>query len=98
MRSRGVSNRLINNASPSPRRRGEGGTRAKRGRVRGGHREITLRKKRGLPRASAGRHDHAATAEDQMSAGTEGFAHPEFLVETAGLAARLGDPELRIFD
>src|SRR5258708_17982113 len=33
-----------------------------------------------------------------MSAGTEGFAHPEFLVETAGLAARLGDPELRIFD
>src|SRR5258708_34122210 len=33
-----------------------------------------------------------------MSAGTEGFAHPEFLVETAGLAARLGDPDVRIFD
>jgi len=33
-----------------------------------------------------------------MSAGTKGFAHPEFLVETEGLAAQLGDPELRIFD
>jgi thiosulfate/3-mercaptopyruvate sulfurtransferase len=33
-----------------------------------------------------------------MSAGSEGFAHPEFLVETAGLAAQLGDPELRVFD
>ena len=33
-----------------------------------------------------------------MSAGTEGFAHPEFLIETAELAARLGDPELRVFD
>jgi thiosulfate/3-mercaptopyruvate sulfurtransferase len=37
-------------------------------------------------------------AEADMSAGTEGFAHPEFLVETAALAARVGDPELRIFD
>jgi thiosulfate/3-mercaptopyruvate sulfurtransferase len=36
--------------------------------------------------------------EADMSAGTKGFAHPEFLVETAGLAAQLGDPELRIFD
>ncbi len=33
-----------------------------------------------------------------MSAGTEGFAHPEFLVESEGLQAQLGDPELRIFD
>jgi thiosulfate/3-mercaptopyruvate sulfurtransferase len=33
-----------------------------------------------------------------MSAGIGGFAHPEFLVETEWLAARLGDPELRIFD
>lgn len=33
-----------------------------------------------------------------MSAASEGFAHPEFLIETAGLAARLGDPQLRIFD
>jgi thiosulfate/3-mercaptopyruvate sulfurtransferase len=34
-----------------------------------------------------------------MSAATEsGFTHPEFLVETGELAARLGDPELRIFD
>jgi thiosulfate/3-mercaptopyruvate sulfurtransferase len=29
---------------------------------------------------------------------TEGFAHPEFLVETEWLAAHLPDPELRIFD
>src|SRR6266446_2905826 len=54
--------------------------------------------KRGLPRASDGGHDRAATAEAQMSAGSEGFAHPEFLVESEGLAAQLGDPELRIFD
>jgi thiosulfate/3-mercaptopyruvate sulfurtransferase len=27
-----------------------------------------------------------------------GFAHPEFLIDTAGLAGRLGDPELRVFD
>jgi len=33
-----------------------------------------------------------------MSAGTAGFAHPEFLVETEELAAQLDDPELRIFD
>jgi thiosulfate/3-mercaptopyruvate sulfurtransferase len=33
-----------------------------------------------------------------MSAGTGGFAHPEFLVETEALAAQLGDPELRVFD
>jgi thiosulfate/3-mercaptopyruvate sulfurtransferase len=34
-----------------------------------------------------------------MSAATEGgFAHPEFLVETEGLASGLGDPDLRIFD
>ncbi len=33
-----------------------------------------------------------------MSAGTEGFAHPEFLVESEGLQAQFGDPELRIFD
>lgn len=29
---------------------------------------------------------------------TQGFAHPEFLVETEALERRLGDPELRIFD
>ncbi len=33
-----------------------------------------------------------------MSASSEGFAHPEFLVEADGLAAQLGDPDLRIFD
>ena len=33
-----------------------------------------------------------------MSSGNEGFAHPEFLVEADGLAAQLGDPDLRIFD
>jgi len=33
-----------------------------------------------------------------MSAATEGFTHPEFLVESEWLAAHLGDPELRIFD
>ena len=33
-----------------------------------------------------------------MSAGNEGFAHPEFLVESEWLAAHLGDPDLRIFD
>ena len=33
-----------------------------------------------------------------MSGGSEGFAHPEFLIETEGLADRLGDPELRVFD
>ncbi|HEV2335637.1 MAG TPA: sulfurtransferase [Stellaceae bacterium] len=33
-----------------------------------------------------------------MSAGSEGFTHPEFLIESEALAARLGDPELRVFD
>jgi thiosulfate/3-mercaptopyruvate sulfurtransferase len=33
-----------------------------------------------------------------MSAASQGFAHPEFLIETAALAARLGDPDLRVFD
>ncbi|MFI4948163.1 MAG: sulfurtransferase [Alphaproteobacteria bacterium] len=33
-----------------------------------------------------------------MSAGTAGFAHPEFLIESEALAAQLGDPELRVFD
>ncbi len=33
-----------------------------------------------------------------MSAASEGFAHPEFLVETEGLAARLGDPGLVVLD
>jgi hypothetical protein len=28
----------------------------------------------------------------------EGFAHPEFLIETEALEKRLGDPRLRIFD
>src|SRR5712691_6578321 len=37
-------------------------------------------------------------AEVEMSAGSEGFAHPEFLVETEGLAAQLSDPDLRVFD
>jgi len=37
-------------------------------------------------------------AEAKMSASSEGFAHPEFLVEADGLAAQLGDPDLRIFD
>jgi hypothetical protein len=32
-----------------------------------------------------------------MSA-TEGFAHPEFLIETDALERRLGEPGLRIFD
>ena len=29
---------------------------------------------------------------------TEGFAHPEFLIETEALERRLGEPGLRIFD
>jgi len=33
-----------------------------------------------------------------MSAASQGFAHPEFLIETAALAAGLGDPDLRVFD
>jgi thiosulfate/3-mercaptopyruvate sulfurtransferase len=33
-----------------------------------------------------------------MSVTSEGFAHPEFLVESAWLAAHLGDPELRVLD
>ena len=33
-----------------------------------------------------------------MTAANEGFAHPEFLVESEWLAAHLGDPDLRIFD
>jgi thiosulfate/3-mercaptopyruvate sulfurtransferase len=33
-----------------------------------------------------------------MSAASEGFAHPEFLVDGEWLAAHLGDPELRILD
>ena len=33
-----------------------------------------------------------------MTQATEGFAHPEFLVETGWLAAHLDDPELRVFD
>src|SRR5580765_710242 len=51
-----------------------------------------------LPPAPAGRHDQPATPEADMSAGTEGFAHPEFLVESEWLAAHLDDPELRILD
>jgi thiosulfate/3-mercaptopyruvate sulfurtransferase len=33
-----------------------------------------------------------------MSAASEGFAHPEFLVESEWLAAHLDDPELRVLD
>jgi thiosulfate/3-mercaptopyruvate sulfurtransferase len=33
-----------------------------------------------------------------MNAATEGFAHPEYLIETEELAARLGDPKLVILD
>jgi thiosulfate/3-mercaptopyruvate sulfurtransferase len=33
-----------------------------------------------------------------MSGASEGFAHPEFLVESEWVSAHLGDPELRIFD
>jgi thiosulfate/3-mercaptopyruvate sulfurtransferase len=33
-----------------------------------------------------------------MSATNDGFVHPEFLIETAELAAQLGDPRLRVFD
>ena len=29
-----------------------------------------------------------------MSAATEGFVHPEYLIETEALAAKLGDPNL----
>src|SRR6266478_4053997 len=31
-------------------------------------------------------------------AASGGFAHPEFLIETADLAVHLGDPDLRLFD
>jgi thiosulfate/3-mercaptopyruvate sulfurtransferase len=33
-----------------------------------------------------------------MRTANDGFAHPEFLVESAWLAAHLGDPDLRVFD
>ena len=33
-----------------------------------------------------------------MSAATEGFAHPEYLIETEELAARLGDRNLMVLD
>jgi thiosulfate/3-mercaptopyruvate sulfurtransferase len=33
-----------------------------------------------------------------MNAANEGFAHPEFLVESEWLEGHLGDPELRVFD
>ena len=33
-----------------------------------------------------------------MSAASEGFAHPEYLIETEELAAQLGDPKLVILD
>jgi thiosulfate/3-mercaptopyruvate sulfurtransferase len=33
-----------------------------------------------------------------MSAATEGFVHPEYLIETEALAARLGDPDLVVLD
>jgi thiosulfate/3-mercaptopyruvate sulfurtransferase len=33
-----------------------------------------------------------------MSATNDGFTHPEFLIETADLAALTGDPRLRVFD
>ena len=33
-----------------------------------------------------------------MSAASEGFVHPEYLIETDALAARLGDPDLVILD
>lgn len=36
--------------------------------------------------------------EGQMSASSQGFAHPEFLVETDWLAAHLGDPDLVMLD
>src|SRR5579872_2435693 len=38
------------------------------------------------------------TWEGSMSAATEGFVHPEFLVETEWLAAHLGDPDLVVLD
>ena len=33
-----------------------------------------------------------------MATTTEGFAHPEFLIDTTALERQLGDPDLRIFD
>lgn len=33
-----------------------------------------------------------------MNAATEGFVHPEYLIETEALAARLGDPDLVVLD
>ena len=33
-----------------------------------------------------------------MSAASEGFVHPEYLIETEELAARLGDPDLVVLD
>jgi thiosulfate/3-mercaptopyruvate sulfurtransferase len=36
--------------------------------------------------------------EASMSAASDGLAHPEFLVETDRLAARLGDPDLVVLD
>src|SRR5437773_12438760 len=36
--------------------------------------------------------------EGHLSAGTQGFAHPEYLVETDWLAAHLADPGLIVLD
>src|SRR5579884_2582533 len=39
-----------------------------------------------------------ALREASMSTASEGFAHPEFMVETEWLAERLGDPDLVVLD
>ena len=46
----------------------------------------------GLWRILAGK--PGSNAEETMSAATDGFVHPEFLVETEWLAAHLNDPDL----
>src|SRR5262245_29259463 len=47
-----------------------------------------------------GRHPIRQTpaAEASMSAARDGFVHPEYLIETDELAARLGDPNLVVLD
>ncbi len=53
--------------------------------------------RRGRPRAAIPMRQ-GVPAEMMMSAATEGFVHPEYLIETEELAASLGDPDLVVLD
>src|SRR4051794_8299959 len=51
-----------------------------------------------VPPASGGPAVRGIPAETTMSAASEGFVHPEYLIETEELAARVGDPNLVVLD